>query len=115
MTFFSLHQDASVNRHKAINNNGIPPEHGQFIALVSFQGSHSSSRNIDDHVIAHFAPYFVFFFSVQSILYREGPENWQFMFYGQTIEKSIKIPLPPGSLTIINNRWLYSIASLNAL
>ena len=66
-------------------------------------------RNIQDHVIAHFALYFVFFFSVQSILYRESPQNWQFLSYDQTIGKSIKMPPPHGSLTIINNRWPCSI------
>ena len=54
------------------------------IVLVSKQGLSKTliqfPRNIEDHTIAHFTPYFAFFFILQSILYRESPQNQRFYF-----------------------------------
>ena len=62
MTSSGLACDASVKIYEAINNNGISPAHKQSIALVSFEGSHSTvKKHIEDHAIAHFSPYVVIF------------------------------------------------------
>ena len=41
-------------------------------------------RNIEGHATARFTPYFSFLFILQSVYYRESPQNWPFLFCDQT-------------------------------
>ena len=65
-------KDASVKRYKAINSDGIVPAHVQFVVLVPeryiLKALIQLTRNIENHAIARFTPYFAFFFIQQSIL-----------------------------------------------
>ena len=55
------------------------------IVYVSKQGLSKTliqfAKNIEDHTIAHFIPYFAFFFILQSILYREIPQIRDFILW----------------------------------
>ena len=71
-------------------------------------------RNEEDHAIAYFTLYFAYFFTLQSILYKESPQNWRVLSCGQTIEEKHKIPPPPPMdyRIMINIIWPFQVRSL---
>ena len=109
MTIFQLPWDSSVKRYEAINNDGIPPAHAQYVALIHFEGSQSTPKK---HKGSCNSSFYSIFFTVQFILFKESPENWQFLFYGLWT-KSIKFPLD--HITMIDNSWpvlLFMVSSI---
>ena len=72
MPLFRFFWDASVKRQKAINNDVIAPAHAQSVVLLSkhylLKDLIQLLRNVEDHIISYFTPYFAFFLTVQSIL-----------------------------------------------
>ena len=58
---------------------GLSPVHAQSVVVMSklylSKGLIQLPRNIEDHEKAHFTSYFAFLFGLQSILYRECPQN----------------------------------------
>ena len=73
---FRLLWDASVKRYEALNNDGIPPAQAQSVALVSYEGSHSTLKKYRGSRNSSFYSIFCVLFTEQSILYRESPQNW---------------------------------------
>ena len=95
MTFLQLRKKKQSRDTKQFNSDGIAPVHAQSVALVSkhdpLKAFIQLPRNIKNRTIAHFTPYFAFFVIFQSILYRESPQNRQFLFCDQTTEEKHKI------------------------
>ena len=116
MTFFLACIGYISKRYKAINSDGIAPVHAQSVALVSKHNLLNAfiqlPRNMEDHAIAHFTPYFAFFFILQSIVYRDSPQNKRFFILWPNCRRKAYPPPPPppplDNIIMIDNVWPYS-------